>query len=240
MIARRRSGIPRGSTGEGLEPSAEMENQMAAAAASTAAPAEPAASAPEAAAGMPTLALSLAADLGPAAAPPPAAQGQEEQGEEPVSPVLSPTLPAAVVRSYSCGGGGTRTVSVVAQGDSYACTHPGCVRVFNSLGALHTHMGWHKRKELIAKGAYERTEHHLKVRPNQSIATRLWSDGLSRCWCNLSMRRRRWPSQTRRAGSRRLTSTAAISPTAASSSKPGAPWRRIKDGTSVSPKQARR
>ena len=123
-------------------------------------------------------------------------------------------------------------------GDSYACTHPGCVRVFNSLGALHTHMGWHKRKELIAKGAYERTEHHLKVRPNQSIATRLWSDGLSRCWCNLSMRRRRWPSQTRRAGSRRLTSTAATNPTAASSSKPGAPLRRIKDGTSVSPKQA--
>ena len=116
-----------------------------------------------------TLALSLAADLGPAAAaesshaPPPAAQRQEGQEEEPVSPVLSPTLPAAVVRSYSCGGG-TRTASVVAQGDSYACTHPGCVRVFNSLGALHTHMGWHKRKELIAKGAYERTEHHLKVR----------------------------------------------------------------------------
>ena len=185
-----------------------------------------------------TLALSFA-DPGPAAAAAAAesAIGQEGQEEEPVSPVLSPTLPAAVVRSYSCGGG-TRTASVVAQGDSYACTHPGCVRVFNSLGALHTHMGWHKRKELIAKGAYERTEHHLKVRPNQSIATRLWSDGLSRCWCNL--RRRRWPSQTRRAGSRRLTSTAAINRTAASSSKPGAPLRRIKDGTSDSPKQARR
>ena len=178
-----------------------------AAAASTAAPAEPAVSGLEAAEPAPampaeTLALSLAADpssqrprrakagvakpkldpsagvgppdslgaqpsgieLPPSHAPPPAAQRQEGQQDEPVmSPVLSPALQAAAVRTYSCGGG-TRTASVVVRGDSYACTHPGCVRVFNSLGALHTHMGWHKRKELIAKGAYERTEHHLKVR----------------------------------------------------------------------------
>ena len=185
-----------------------MQAGMAvAAAASTAAPVEPAVSGLEAAEPAPampaeTLALSLAADpssqrprrakagvakpkldpsagvgppdslgaqpsgieLPPSHAPPPAAQRQEGQQDEPVmSPVLSPALQAAAVRTYSCGGG-TRTASVVVRGDSYACTHPGCVRVFNSLGALHTHMGWHKRKELIAKGAYERTEHHLKVR----------------------------------------------------------------------------
>ena len=41
--------------------------------------------------------------------------------------------------------------------------YPGCVRVFTLPGALHTHTGWHKRKENIQAGVYDRLGHHLKV-----------------------------------------------------------------------------
>ena len=42
--------------------------------------------------------------------------------------------------------------------------YPGCTRVFTMPGALHTHTGWHKRKENISAGVYDRLGHHLKVR----------------------------------------------------------------------------
>ena len=41
--------------------------------------------------------------------------------------------------------------------------YPGCNRVFALPGALHTHTGWHKRKENISAGVYDRLGHHLKV-----------------------------------------------------------------------------
>ncbi len=37
----------------------------------------------------------------------------------------------------------------------YRCGYPGCVRVFNSVAAMHTHIGWHKRAENIAAGKYD-------------------------------------------------------------------------------------
>ena len=43
------------------------------------------------------------------------------------------------------------------------CRYPGCSRVFKLPGALHTHTGWHKRKENLDAGLYDLVEHHLKV-----------------------------------------------------------------------------
>ena len=45
-------------------------------------------------------------------------------------------------------------------------------------GALHTHTGWHKRKENIDAGLYDLLGHHLKVRG--------FSDTLCRASCVLA------------------------------------------------------
>ena len=50
-----------------------------------------------------------------------------------------------------------------------ACArYPGCSRMFKLPGALHTHTGWHKRKENIDAGLYDGLGHHLKVRRQSS------------------------------------------------------------------------
>lgn len=38
----------------------------------------------------------------------------------------------------------------------YRCTYPGCVKTFKLPGALHTHNGWHKRRENIDNGVCKR------------------------------------------------------------------------------------
>ena len=43
------------------------------------------------------------------------------------------------------------------------CRHAGCSRIFKVPGALHTHTGWHRRKERIDAGEYDLQDHHLKV-----------------------------------------------------------------------------
>lgn len=54
--------------------------------------------------------------------------------------------------------GGARQVET----GEYRCREPGCGRTFKVAGALHTHMGWHKRQQRIASGEYDAQSHRLK------------------------------------------------------------------------------
>ena len=46
---------------------------------------------------------------------------------------------------------------------TYACRYYGCGRKFKTPGALHTHSGWHKRRDNMDNGIYERQCHTQKV-----------------------------------------------------------------------------
>lgn len=68
--------------------------------------------------------------------------------------------------STRCRRPGTTSTPISSRDGVERCVrrYPGCSRVFNLPGALHTHTGWHKRKENISAGVYDRLGHHLKVR----------------------------------------------------------------------------
>eukprot|EP01046_Picozoa_sp_COSAG06_P052816 COSAG06_NODE_8968_length_2022_cov_2.432137_2_plen_176_part_00 len=44
------------------------------------------------------------------------------------------------------------------------CRYPNCTRQFKTGYQLHSHTGWHKRKENLDAGVYDRCSHPLKVR----------------------------------------------------------------------------
>ena len=46
----------------------------------------------------------------------------------------------------------------------HACREPGCNKVFEVHSALHTHNGWHRRKEKQTDGTYDSQPHPNKVR----------------------------------------------------------------------------
>ena len=46
---------------------------------------------------------------------------------------------------------------------AYACSYEGCGRKFKTPGALHTHTGWHKRRDNMDNGIYERQCHTQEV-----------------------------------------------------------------------------
>ena len=52
----------------------------------------------------------------------------------------------------------------IARGGLWLRRYPNCVRAFRTAGALHTHQGWHKRKENLEAGVYDRLEDLPKVR----------------------------------------------------------------------------
>jgi hypothetical protein len=74
-------------------------------------------------------------------------------------PVRSPkSSPKSSPRSSpKTGGDGERSAD-----GKYHCQYPGCNKVFNQAGALHTHTGWHKRNLNIKNGVYDRLGHRLK------------------------------------------------------------------------------
>ena len=52
----------------------------------------------------------------------------------------------------------------IARAGLWLRRYPNCSRIFRGAGALHTHQGWHKRKENIEAGVYDRLEDLPKVR----------------------------------------------------------------------------
>ena len=97
----------------------------------------------------------------------------------------------------------------------YRCRYPGCNRVFKLPAALHTHTGWHKRKENISDGVYDRVAHHTKVGPAH-ICCRA---GMAVVTC-VVVSRRFTASQTHRARSRYLQCIDVTGLVAASCSRP--------------------